>query len=192
MKKLLIIFVLIATIVGLSVFSTYIVRRDEIAARRATVDKAWTQVNVAMQRRADLVPTVLDTMKANAGRNHALVAEAQQARAGVQAATTPADAIAASRRLDAAIARLYAAAQDDPDLLVNHRFFALQDQWAIATNRVAPERVNYDKAVKDYNAFIADFPNDVFARWASFRPMENVFSADAESASRTTARLMQK
>ena len=192
MKKLLIVFVLIAAIVGLSVFSTYVVRRDEIAARRATVNKAWSQVNAAMQRRADLVPTVLATMKANAGRNHALVAEAEQARADVQAATQPADAIAASRRLDVAIARLYASAQDDPDLLVNQRFFALQDQWAIATNRVAPERVHYDQAVQDYNAFIADFPNDVFARWASFGPLENVFSSDADSASRTTAQLMQK
>jgi LemA protein len=192
MKKLLTVFVLMAAIVGLSVFSTYLVRRDEMASRHAKVDKAWSQVHVAMQRRAELVPTVLATMKANAGRNHALVAEAEQATADLQTATTPADAIAASRRLDAAIARLYAAAQDDPDLLVNHKFFALQDQWATATNRIAPERVHYDHAVQDYNAFIADFPNDVFARWASFGPMENAFSSDANAASRTTAQLLQK
>jgi LemA protein len=192
MKKLSVVVLLVAAIVGLSVFSTYMVRRDEIAGRRHNVDTAWTQVNSAIQRRAELVPAVLASMKATVARNHDAAADVEQASADVRSAGTPVDTIAASRRLDASMAKLYAAAQNDPDLLVNQKFFALQDQWAAAGNRIAPERVRFDRAVQDYNAFIADFPNDLFARWASFSPMENYFSADSNAASRTTAELMHK
>ncbi len=190
MKKLSIVVLLVAAVVGVSVLSTYMVRRDEIASRRDSVDQAWNHVNSAIQRRADLVPAVLASTKAT--RNRELVAEVQQARAGVQSASTPVDIIAANRRLDAAVSRLFAAQQNDPDVLFNQKFFAVQDQWATASNRVAPERVHYDQAVQSYNAFISDFPNDVFARWASFTPMENYFHADANAASRTTAELMRK
>jgi len=192
MKKLSIVVLLLAAVVGISVFSTFVVRRDEMASRRHQVEQSWNHVNAAIQRRADLVPAVLASTKSSAGRNQAVVAEIDAARADVQAASTPVETIAASRRLDAAVARLFALEQDDPDLLVNRKFFVVQDQWAAASNRVAPERVHYDHAVQDYNAFISDFPNDVFARWASFTPMENYFSADANAASRTTAELMQR
>lgn len=192
MKKLSIVVLLVLAIVSVSVFSTYMVRRDEIASRRHTVDESWNHVNSAIQRRADLVPAVLSSMKTVVANHRDLAAEIQQAAADVQASKTPVDTIAASRRLDGSVARLFALQQDDPDLLFNQKFFLVQDQWAAASNRVAPERIHYDQAVQDYNAFISDFPNDLFARWASFSPMENYFSADANAASRTTAQLMRK
>ena len=192
MKKLSIVVLLIAVVVGTSVLSTYIVRRDEIASRHCSVDQAWNHVSSTMQRRADLVPAILASTKASAARHRDLVAEIEQARTDVQSGATPVDTIAANRRLDAAVSRLFALQQDDPDLLVNRKFFAIQDQWAIASNRVAPERNHYDHAVQSYNAFISEFPNDVFARWASYAPMENYFHADANAASRTTAALMQR
>ena len=192
MKKLLLVFLLVAVIVGSSVLSTYVVRRDEIAARHRLVDQAWNHVNSAIQRRADLVPAALATMRATASRQPDAVSEVQQSRDRIRSAAKPEDAIAANRRLDAGMARLFAGAQDDPDLLVNRKFFAVQEQWAVASNRIAPERLRYDRAVQDYNAFIAGFPNSVFARWASFSPMENSFTADADAASRSTAQLMRK
>ena len=190
MKKLSIVVLLVAAVVGISVFSTFAVRRDEIASRHRSVDQAWSRVNSAIQRRADLVPAVLASTKAT--RNRELAAEVEQARADVQSASTPVGAIAASRRLESAVSRLFALQQDDPDLLVNRKFFAVQEQWAVASNRIAPERVHYDQALQRYNAFIADFPNDVFARWASFSPMENYFQADANAATRSTAELIRK
>lgn len=192
MKKLFLVVLLVVAIVGLSVLSTYMVRRDEIATRRHAVDQAWTQVLGAMQRRADLVPDVIAGMRGMAARHRDIVGEVEQARNDLQSAKTPLDTIAASRRLDAATARLFASAQDDPDLITNQKFFVMQDKWAAASNRIAPEIVRFDKAVQNYNAFIAEFPNDVFARWASYAPMENYFSADANAASRTTAELMRR
>ncbi len=192
MKKLSIVVLLVAAIVSVSVSSTYLVRRDEIASRRHAVDEAWNHVNSAIRRRADLVPAVLASMKTVAVHHRDLTAEVEQARTDVQSSKTSVDIIAANRRLDSSVSRLLALQQDDPDLLFNQKFFLVQDQWATASNRVAPERMHYDQAVQEYNAFISDFPNDVFARWASFGPMENSFSADANAAPRTTAELTRK
>lgn len=192
MKKLSIVVLLVVAVISVSVFSTYMVRRDEIASHHRAVDESWKHVNSAIQRRADMVPAVLSSMKTVAAHHRDLVAETEQARSEVESAKNPVDIIAANRRLDASVSRLFALQQDNPDLLFNQKFFLVQDQWAAASNRVAPERVHYDQAVQDYNAFISDFPNDVFARWASFGPMENYFSADANAATRTTAELMKK
>ncbi len=192
MKKLSIVVLLVLAVVSVSVFSTYLVRRDEIASRRHNIDDAWNHVNSAIQRRADLVPAVLASMKGVSAHHRDLAAEVEQARADVQSSKTPVEIIAANRRLDSSVSRLFALQQDDPDLLFNQKFFLVQDQWAAASNRVAPERIHYDQALQDYNAFISDFPNDVFARWASFAPMDNYFSADANAATRTTAELMRK
>ena len=192
MKKTVLIVLLAAAIIGLSVFSTYIVRRDEIAARRHSVDDAWKHVNSAIQQRADLVAPVLASMRSIASRNRTVVAEVEQARADVQSASTPVDTIAASRRLEGAMSRLFASAQDDPDLLVNQKFFVMQEKWAVTSNRIVPERVQYDRSVQAYNAFIAQFPNDVFARWASFPPIENYFAADSNAASHTAEELLGK
>ena len=192
MKKLSLIVLLVAAVVSVSVISTYLVRRDEIASRHHAVDESWNHVNSAIQRRADLVPAVLSSMRTVVAHHRDLAAEVQQAADAVQSAKNPADTIAANRRLDASVSRLLALQQDDPDMLFNQKFFLVQDQWATASNRVTPERIHYDQAVQDYNAFITDFPNDVFARWASFAPMENYFHADADAATRTTAELLRK
>lgn len=192
MKKLLLVTLLIAAIVGISVFSTYAVRRDQIATRRASVDKAWAQVSQAIARRADFAPAVLATVKNTAARNREVVKSIEDSRSAINAARTPVETIAANRELDSAMARLFAAAQNDPDLLVNTRFFTAQDRWTAASNAIVPARQRYDDAVQDYNAFISDFPNDVFATWASYRPLENYFSADANAASESTAALMKR
>ncbi len=189
MKKLSLIVLLTAAVVGISVFSTYLIRRDEIASRRHSVEQAWNQVNSAMQRRADLVPTVLASTRVTAARHPDMVAEVKHSCAEVQSAQAPADVIAANRRLDASVSRFFAASEEDPDRLFNQKFFVVQDEWAAASNRIAPERVHYNQAVRDYNAFIAEFPNDIFAHWASFSPMQNYFSAEAGAASKTTAQL---
>src|ERR1051326_3950315 len=115
MKKLLIVLLLAASIIGISVFSTYVVRRDEIAARRHTVEQAWNHVNSAMQRRADLVPAVISVMRHMASRNRATCAEEEKARPDVQSANPPVEPTAATGRLDAAVAKLLASAQDDAD-----------------------------------------------------------------------------
>lgn len=187
MKKLLFALVLIAAIVGLSVFSTYAVRRDQIASRRAGVEQAWTHVNEAMLRRNDLVPSMLAAVRGTAARHRDAAGEVRQANVDMLAAASPQATIDASHRLETAMATLISAAQDDPDLLVNRRFFVLQDKWAAATNRISEERVKYDEEVRDYNGFIAEFPNRIFARWGEFTPADNYFSATPDSTAKTAA-----
>lgn len=187
MKKLLFALVLVAAIVGLSVFSTYAVRRDQIASRRAAVEQAWTHVNEAMLRRNDMVPSMLTAVRATAARHRDAAAEVRQASSDLVAAATPQATIDASQRLDTAMAKLIEASQDDPDLLANRRFFVLQDKWAAATNWITEQRVKYSDVVRDYNGFIAEFPNRVFARWGAFTPADNYFSSTPEPAADTAA-----
>ncbi|MGH9521174.1 MAG: LemA family protein [Terriglobales bacterium] len=176
MKKILFALLLTAAIVSISVFSTFAVRRDQIGARRAGVDHAWMRVNEAILLRNDLVPSVLSAIRATATRDRSTAAEVKQASSDLQAAATPQATIEASQRLDTAMGTLIADAQNDPDLLANRRFFVLQDKWAAATNRIATERSNFDQTVRDYNDFIADFPNRVFASWASYSAATDYFS----------------
>jgi LemA protein len=187
MKKILLVLVLTAAVVGLSVFSSFAVRRDQIAARRSDVDHAWMRVNQAILLRNDLVPSVLSALNATAAHHRATAAEVRQASSDLEAAATPQATIEASRRLDTSVASLISDAQNDPDLLANRRFFVLQDKWAAATNHIATERMNFDSTVRGYNDFIADFPNRVFARWASFSAATDYFSNQPEPASAALA-----
>ena len=187
MKKIFLALLLTAAIVSISVFSTFAVRRDQIAARHAGVDHAWMRVNEAILLRNDLVPSMLSAVRATAAHDRAAAGEVRQASSDLQAASTPQATIDASHRLDTAMGTLIADAQNDPDLLANRRFFVLQDKWAAATNRIATERSNFDDAVRDYNAFISDFPNRVFAHWASFTAAPNYFT---DEPARATAELI--
>lgn len=177
MKKILLALVLTAAVIALSVFSTFTVRRDQIAARHAGVDHAWMRVNQAILLRNDLVPSVLSAVGSTAARHRELAVDVRQASSDLQASSSPEATIDASARLDKSMAALIADAQDDPDLLANRRFFVLQDKWASATNRIIAERSNFDGAVRDYNEFISEFPNRVFARWASFSTAPDYFAA---------------
>lgn len=175
MKKIFLVLVLTAAVIALSVFSTYAVHRDQIAARHAGVDHAWMRVNQAILLRNDLVPSVLSASSATTARHRDTASEIRQASSDLEAAATPQATIDASHRLDTSVASLFSAAQDDPDLLANRRFFILQDKWAQATNRIARERMTFDDAVRDYNDFISAFPNRVFARWSSFSAATDYF-----------------
>ena len=176
MKKILFVLVLAAAIIGLSVFSTYAVRRDQFASRRASVDQAWTRVNEAMLSRNDLVPSMLAAINTTASRHRQVADQVRQASSDLQAAASPEATIAASRRLDSSMTALMAATQQDSDLILNHRFFVLQDKWAAATNRIADEQLHFDAAVRDYNNLISPFPNRLFARWAAFSAADNYFA----------------
>lgn len=182
MKKILLALVLTAAVSAVSVFSTFAVRRDQIAARRAGVDHAWMRVNEAVLSRNDLVPSLLSAVSATAARHRDLAAEVRQASSDLQAASTPQATIEASQRLETAMNSLISEVQNDPDLLANRRFFTLQDKWAAATNRIVRERANFDDNVRDYNAFISDFPNRIFARWASFTAAPDYFSQQPSPA----------
>jgi LemA protein len=151
------------------------VRKDE------TVKSAWAQVDVVLQRRADLIPNLVETVKGIAAQEQTVFHDIASARAALLGAQTPADKIAANGQLDNALGRLLAVVENYPVLKSNESFLKLQDELAGTENRIAVERKRYNDAVQDYNTYIGLFPNDIFARWAGFQRNNAYFNASESS-----------
>jgi LemA protein len=168
---------LIALIVG----GAYVSSRNEMVRKNEAIKQAWSQVDVVLQRRADLIPNLVATVKGYAQQEVKVFGDVANARASLLTARTPADKIAANGQLDGALGRLLAIVENYPSLKSNQNFLALQDELAGTENRIAVERRRYNEAVQDYNTYIGLFPNNIFARWAGFQRNNDYFAA-SESA----------
>src|SRR5579864_9353247 len=161
----LIVVVVIALLFG----SMYVSRRNQMVTKRETVNAAWAQVDVVLQRRADLIPNLVETVKGYAAQEVTVYGDIAKARSALIGARTPADKIAANGQLDGALGRLLAIVENYPQLKSNENFRALQDELAGTENRIAIERRRYDDAVQDYNTYISTFPNSLVASIGGFQ-----------------------
>lgn len=157
--------------------SAYISRRNQMAVKREAVNAAWAQVDVVLQRRADLIPNLVETVKGYAAQEVTVFADIANARAALLSAHTPADRIAANGQLDGALGRLLAVVENYPQLKSNENFLRLQDELAGTENRIAVERRRYNEALQDYNTYLGLFPNNIFASWAGFHRNDHYFQA---------------
>ncbi len=180
MKKLLAVLVVIA-LVAIIVGGMYVGRRNEMVRKNEAVKAAWSEVDVVLQRRADLIPNLVETVKGIAAQEVTVFSDIANARAALLGARSPADRIAANNQLDGALGRLLAIAENYPQLKSNENFLRLQDELAGTENRIAVERKRYNDALQDYNTYIGLFPNNIFARWAGFQRNNAYFEAAPES-----------
>src|SRR5580704_5491322 len=109
---------------------------------------------MAIKRRADLIPNLVETVKGFAQHEEQVFGEIAKARAGYLNATTPADKIAANSQLEASLAKVIVLTENYPQLKSNENFLRLQDELAGTENRIAVERRRYNEAVQDYNTYI--------------------------------------
>ena len=167
----------ILVLIGLILGGTYVSSRNEMVRKNETLKQAWAQVDVVLQRRADLIPNLVATVKGYAQQEVKVFGDVANARAALLNARTPADKIAANGQLDGALGRLLAIVENYPNLKSNQNFLALQDELAGTENRIAVERRRYNEAIQDYNTFIGLFPNNIFARWAGFQRNNDYFAA---------------
>lgn len=176
MKKL---WVIVASLllVALLVGAFYIGCRNEMVQKHEAINAAWAQVDVVLQRRADLIPNLVETVKGIAAQEQTVFGDIANARAALLAAKGPPARISANQQLDAALGRLLVIVENYPQLKSNENFLRLQDELAGTENRIAIERRRYNEALRDYNAYIGLFPNNVFAGWAGFTRDENYFAA---------------
>src|SRR6201995_1548553 len=174
---LLVIIVLLALIFG----SMYVGRRNQMAIKREAVNAAWSQVDVVLQRRADLIPNLVETVKGYAVQEQVVYGEIAKARSALLGASTPADKIAANGQLDSALGRLLVIVENYPQLKSNENFMRLQDELAGTENRIAVERRNYNQVVQDYNTYISLFPNSLVASMSGFARNDAYFKADEGS-----------
>jgi LemA protein len=180
MKKFLIVVVVLA-IVALMIFGSYINRRNEMVRKNEAVKAEWSQVDVVLQRRADLIPNLVETVKGYAAQEVTVFTNIANARAALLGAHTPADRIAANNQLDGALGRLLLIVENYPQLKSNENFLHLQDELAGTENRIAVERRRYNELLQDYNTYISLFPNYIFAKWAGFKRDDAYFNASPES-----------
>jgi len=159
----------------------FISSRNEMVRKNEAVKSDWAQVDVVLQRRADLIPNLVETVKGFAAQEQTVFHDIASARSALLGAQTPADKIAANGQLDGALGRLLLIVENYPQLKSNENFLRLQDELAGTENRIAVERKRYDDAVQDYNTYIGLFPNNVFAGWAGFQ-RNNAYFAAPEAA----------
>jgi LemA protein len=176
MKKSVLVIAVLA-FVALGVAGMYIGRRNQMVIKNQAVNAAWAQVDVVLQRRADLIPNLVETVKGYAAQEQTVFGDIAKARSALLGAQTPADRIAANGQLDGALGRLLAIVENYPQLKSNENFLRLQDELAGTENRIAVERRRYNEAVQDYNTYVQLFPNNIFAGWAGFKPNTAYFSA---------------
>src|SRR3989338_6370924 len=142
-----------------------------------TANEKWANVQSAYQRRADLIPNLVDTVKAYSSYEGSVLTEITNARASIGKASTPAQLQAAGNELNSALSRLLAVAENYPNLKANENYLSLQDELAGTENRVKVERDIFNEAVKDFNIRVRRFPTAIIANMFSFETKES-FQAD--------------
>jgi LemA protein len=169
--------VIILVLIALAVFGQYVGVRNALVTKNEAVKAAWSQVDIALQRRADLIPNLVETVRGYAKQEQTVFGDIAKARSALLSAGTPADKIAANGQLDGAIGRLLVIVENYPQLKSNENFLRLQDELAGTENRISVERKRYNDTLQDYNTYVQQFPNNIFAGWSGFKPNDAYFKA---------------
>jgi len=177
MKNVIVVLVVLA-VIALLLGSSFIGRRNQMAIKKEAVNAAWAQVDVVLQRRADLIPNLVETVKGFAAQEQIVFGDIAKARSALLGARTPAEKIAANGQLDSALGRLLVVVENYPQLKSNENFLRLQDELAGTENRIAVERRSYNQVVQDYNTFIATFPNSLVASMSGFTRNDAYFKTE--------------
>jgi LemA protein len=180
MSKFAIVLITIVVILLLCV-GKYISVKNTLVQKNEAVKSTWSQVDVVLQRRADLIPNLVETVKGITKQEQAVFGEIAQARSQLLSANGPADKIAANQRLDGALGRLLAIAENYPQLKSNENFLRLQDELAGTENRISVERKRYNDTLQDYNTYVQQFPASLFASGMGFKPNTAYFQASEQS-----------
>ena len=161
--KIALIVILVLVVLAVIVGGKFVGTRNDLVTQREAVTSQWSDVDVALQRRADLIPNLVNTVKGFAQHETEVFKDIADARARLAGGRTPGEKIQANQQLDSAISRLLVIAENYPQLKSNENFLRLQDELAGTENRIAVERRKYNEALQRYNTSIALFPNNLVA-----------------------------
>lgn len=155
----------------------YIGVKNTLVAKSEAVKTSWSQVDIVLQRRADLIPNLVETVKGYAKQEQTVFGDIAKARTQLLSAGTPEQKISANAELDRSLFRLLTLVENYPQLKSNENFLRLQDELAGTENRIAVERQRYNDTLKDYNVYVQQFPNNVFASSLGYKPNTAYFAA---------------
>jgi LemA protein len=167
--------VVLALVLGGSLMGS----RNELVTERESINGSFAQVDTALQRRNDLIPNLVETVKGIAKQEQSVIDSVTKARAAMMGAQTPADKIQADGELRSALGRLMVVVENYPQIKSSENFLRLQDELAGTENRIAVERRKYNETVQRYNTDIEIFPKNIAASMFGFRREDAYFKADA-------------
>ncbi len=161
----------------LMVFGSYVGAKNQMVAQDQNVKAAWSEVDVQMERRADLIPNLVDTVKGFTKEESGVYTEIAQARDGLMNAQGPQAKIAANGQLDHAMFKFLNLTENYPQLRSSDQFMRLQDELSGTENRIGVARKRYNDALQSYNTLVLQFPNSIWAGIAGFHQNDAYFAA---------------
>src|ERR1035437_11136548 len=167
----------VLVLVVLMVFGSYIGARNQMVAKDQAVKSKWSEVDVQLERRADLIPNLVETVKGFTKEESTVFGDIANARAGMLNAQGPAAKIAANGQLDSALGRLLLLTENYPQLRSSEQFMRLQDELTGTENRIGVSRKRYNDSLRDYNTFVLQFPNNIWAGMAGYKENAAYFTA---------------
>jgi LemA protein len=180
MKNFLIflgILVVLAIIIIVSFISVY----NGIVSKHETITANWAQVENQLQRRNDLIPNLVNTVKGYAAHEKTVFEEVTNARSQWAKATTQEEKVKAASSVDAALARLLLVVENYPNLKADQTFLKLMDELAGTENRIAVERMRYNEAVRDYNITVRSFPGNFISGMFGYKVATEYFKAEEKA-----------
>ena len=186
MKILLIVLgvlLVVGLIAGVQMKSTY----NELYTQKEDIAAKWSQVDIVLLRRLDLIPNLVETVKGFAKQEKEIMEAVANARAGLLNAHSPQEKIDGNGRLDSALGRLLLVVENYPNLKSNENFMRLQDELAGTENRIAIERRKYNESVQKFNTNLGLFPNNLIGSIFGFQRNDAYFKTEA--AARTAPKV---
>jgi len=167
----------VVVVLLLIIGGSYVSTKNQLVALDQNVKSSWSEVDVQLQRRADLIPNLVETVKGFTKEESTVFGEIANARAGLLSAQGPEAKIAANGRLDSAFGRLLALTENYPQLRSSDQFMRLQDELAGTENRISVARKRYNDSLQVYNTSVLQFPNSIWAGMAGFHQNSAFFTA---------------
>jgi LemA protein len=164
-------------LVVFGIFGSFKSAQNQMVNKDQAVKAAWSEVDVQLERRADLIPNLVSTVKGFTKEESTVFGDIANARAGMLNAQGPAAKIAANNQLDGAIGRLLLLTENYPTLRSSDQFMRLQDELSGTENRIAVARKRYNDSLQDYNTYILQFPNSIWAGFLGFKQNTAYFTA---------------
>lgn len=177
MKGFLIGLAVVIVIVAVGMVSCY----NGIVTRHETIAAKWAQVESQLQRRLDLIPNLVNTVKGYAAHEKTVFEEVTKARSAWTGASTMNDKVKAASQMDSALARLMLVVENYPQLKADQTFLRLMDELSGTENRIAVERMRYNEAVRDYNITVRTFPNNIVASIFKYSPATEYFKSEEKA-----------
>ncbi len=184
MKSLWVVLGVVGLLILVLLFAggSYISAKNTLVQKNEAVNQAFSQVSVVQQRRLDLIPNLVASVKGYIAEESTILTNIANARAGVLAAGSDrASSINANTKLDVALGPFFRLQEQYPDLKGNQQFIRLTDELAGTENRIAVERQRYNKTLEDYNVFVRQFPNSIWANIAGFHYRDEYFRGNPEN-----------